>query len=109
MARLPLLHVALVVALYLALDVANPLMPGALGLGVQNSVDSRQADRLRADDVTGPLAPAPTGEHVEIFEPGAAGLLPAAPGTPRVRAPHVPRRTLPAFAAHAAPAPSDDH
>lgn len=108
MGRLPLLHVALVVALYLVLDVANPLMPGALGLGVQNSVDSRQADRGRADDVTGPPAPTPTGEHVEIFEAGVAGPRPA-PAAPRVRAAHAPRRTVPALAAHAPPAPSDDH
>lgn len=105
--RLPLLPVALVVALYLALDVANPLMPGALGFGVQNSVDSRQADRARADDVTDPPSPRPTGAHVDPIDLDVARLRPA-PAPPRARAPHAPRRALPAFAPHAAPAPSDD-
>jgi hypothetical protein len=108
MGGMPLMHLALVVALYLALDVANPLMPGALGLGVQNSVDSHHADRLRVDDVTGPLPPAPTREQVVSLDPATAGLR-AAPGAPRVRTPHAPRRTLAPFSTHAAPAPSDDH
>ena len=67
MADMRLARVALVVALCLALDVANPLMPGALGFGVQNSVDSRQADRPRVDDVAGPLPPANTREQVDAY------------------------------------------
>ena len=108
MGRMPLVRLALIVALYLALDVANPLMPGALGLGVQNSVDSRQADRLRVDDVTGPLPPAPARERVEILDTATAGLR-AAPGAPRVRASHAPRRAPAPLSAHASPTPSDDH
>jgi len=108
MGRMPHAWVAVVVALYLALDVANPLMPGALGLGVQNSIDSRQADRLRVDAVTGALPQAPTPEPVEVLDPGTAGLR-TARGAPRVCVRHAPRRVLGPYSAHAAPAPSDDH
>jgi hypothetical protein len=37
----------LAVALYVALDVANPLMPGALTFGIEESVEVRQAERFR--------------------------------------------------------------
>lgn len=56
--KLPRLTV--LVAMYVSLDVANPLMPGALSFGVEDSVEARQVDRFRGhDDVsTLPLAPA---------------------------------------------------
>jgi hypothetical protein len=108
MADMRLARVALVVALCLALDVANPLMPGALGFGVQNSVDSRQADRPRVDDVAGPLPPANTREQVDVLDPGLPGLC-VVKSPPRLRTGHVPRRIPVAPSAHAAPAASDDH
>lgn len=40
----------LLVAVYVLLDVANPLMPGALMFGIEDSVEARQADRLRGHD-----------------------------------------------------------
>jgi len=47
----------LAVSLYVALDVANPLMPGALTFGVEDSVEVRQAERFRAHhDVVVPAA-----------------------------------------------------
>jgi hypothetical protein len=41
----------LVVALYVSLDVANPLMPGAVTFGLEDPLDMRQAERLRGHDV----------------------------------------------------------
>jgi len=51
------LWLVLVVAVYVSLDIANPLMPGAVTFGVENSLDMRQADRLRVHDATA-LSPA---------------------------------------------------
>lgn len=46
----------LAVALYLSLDVANPLMPGAVTFGIESSVDLRQAERFRGHfDVIAPI------------------------------------------------------
>jgi hypothetical protein len=43
-------------ALYLSLDVANPLMPGALTFGVDRSVELRQAERFRGHhDIVAPV------------------------------------------------------
>jgi hypothetical protein len=108
MRRLALADAALVVALCLTVDVANPLMPGALGLGLENSIDSRQADRPRADDVTEPPGPTPTRERVELLDRAIASR-PAVPDAPRARAPRAPRRTPPAPSARAVPDPGDDH
>jgi hypothetical protein len=47
----------LAVVIYVSLDVANPLMPGAVTFGLEDSLDMRQVDRLRAHDVTA-LSPA---------------------------------------------------
>ena len=107
MSRLPRTRLALAVALCLSLDVANPMMPGALGFGVQNSVDSRQADRARVDDVAGALPPAPTGEQVEGLDPGPARSR-LAPGVRHARITHAFRRASAPPSSHAAPAPSDD-
>jgi hypothetical protein len=40
----------LVVTVYVSLDVANPLMPGALTFGIEDSVEVRQAERFRGHD-----------------------------------------------------------
>jgi hypothetical protein len=46
----------LAVALYLSLDVANPLMPGAVTFGIASSVELRQAKRFRGhSDVVAPI------------------------------------------------------
>jgi hypothetical protein len=57
--RLPWL--VLLIAAYVVLDVANPLMPGALMFGLEDSVEARQADRLRVhhDSALLPRATAP--------------------------------------------------
>jgi hypothetical protein len=60
-------RLALIVALYVSLDVANPMMPGALVFGVQESVEARQGDRFRAHDEAPLLALAP--ERLDSVEP----------------------------------------
>lgn len=46
----------LVVTVYVLLDVANPLMPGALMFGVEDSVEARPADRLRGQVDAAPVS-----------------------------------------------------
>jgi len=46
----------LALALYLSLDIANPLMPGAVTFGDDSSVELRQAERFRGHhDVVTPV------------------------------------------------------
>lgn len=108
MASMTLSRLTLLVATYVALDLANPLMPGVLAFGVENSVEARQANRLRDHDElsTLPLAPAP--EPLAPVEPGItwsrSRLITAA--SAQCRRAHVTRSdpSLPA------PAPSpEDH
>ncbi len=54
----------MLVAVYVSLDVANPLMPGALTFGVGDSVEVRQAERFRGHDDAA-LVPA-----MPLFEQG---------------------------------------
>jgi hypothetical protein len=42
-----LARLALLVGVYVTLDVANPMMPGALTFGVEESVEVRPSERLR--------------------------------------------------------------
>jgi hypothetical protein len=54
--------------LYLALDVANPLMPGALTFGVEDSVEVRQAERLRVHQNILLLPTAAPSERVALID-----------------------------------------
>ena len=47
----------LAVLVYVSLDVGNPFMPGMMTFDVEDSLDARGADRLRAHDAT-TLSPA---------------------------------------------------
>jgi hypothetical protein len=40
----------LVLVAYVAIDLANPLMPGARSFGLDDSVEARRADRSRGHD-----------------------------------------------------------
>lgn len=63
----------LLVAVYLSLDVANPLMPGALTLGADESVEVRQAERLRVRDQIATLRTAtPPPHRLEPVDDGVA-------------------------------------
>ena len=95
----------LMVAVYVSLDLANPLMPGALSFGIEDSVELRQAERFRAhEDAT--VAPAVSFfERVERTEHDTLSGIPAA-DLPRRRSLQLPR-TRSALSTRPAPAP--DH
>jgi hypothetical protein len=102
-----LTRLALFVAAYVALDVSNPMMPGALTFGVEQSVEARQADRFRGQaHESVPISGAPEPEQLD---PDRQPLRPRGllvPGTPRSRQVHVARSQL------SLPAPvssSEDH
>ncbi|HSE93513.1 MAG TPA: hypothetical protein VLF19_09425 [Methylomirabilota bacterium] len=62
-------RLTLIVAVYVALDVSNPLMPGALTFGVEDSVEARQADRFRGHDDAASPALTPAVEGLAPVEP----------------------------------------
>ena len=82
----------LLIALYLMLDVANPLMPGALTFDAESSVEARLVHHSRVDDVATASTPAPERLRPAIQRPFAS--IPAVSGT-RTRLPHCarPRRS----------------
>jgi hypothetical protein len=55
-----LLRLALLFAVYLSLDFSNPLMPGAVSFGAEESVKARQAERPRGAEVSEAPPPLPT-------------------------------------------------
>jgi len=91
-------------ALYLTLDVANPMMPGALVLSVEDSVEVRMAQRLSGDDIAAVRAGA-----TDCLERVSTPVLVRAPvvvrSAPRP-ATQTPRSHLPAWAP--APSPEED-
>jgi hypothetical protein len=86
-------RLALVIAVYLSLDVTNPMMPGAFVFGVDDSVELRQADRFRPQANAPRLAPAPVRDAP--LEPPPIVATPARTPTPLRRAAHGPRSSLP--------------
>ena len=106
MRPMTLSRLALLVALYLSLDVSNPMFPGALTFGLEDSVEVRQADRLRGHDDGMPLPLARGSERLALSERSGASSRAPAPPIPRFRRAHAPRAHLPLRA----PAPSfEDH
>jgi hypothetical protein len=102
-----LAKLALFVAAYIAQDVSNPLMPGALTFSVEQSVEVRQADRFRGQ--VHEVAPIPRAPELECLDPDAQPLRPRrllAPETPCSRQVHVARSQL---SLHAPASPSEDH
>jgi hypothetical protein len=91
------------VALYLTLDVANPMMPGALAFSVEDSVEARMAHRLRAADVATASARAAECLKPVVELPVRSQVVVRAVGFCRT---HAPRLRLPAAAP--APSPEDD-
>jgi hypothetical protein len=89
--------------LYLSLDVANPLMPGAVTFGSENSLELRQAERFRGDHDA--VAPAPSFDRIDAARDDTATtvLLPLAPGPTAF-----PRARRPRSSLFAASAPSED-
>lgn len=68
-------RLTLLVALYVTLDVANPLMPGALVFAIQESVEMRQADRCPGHD----KAPAPVAAAHERLVLRVVDVVPRRP------------------------------
>jgi hypothetical protein len=91
-------------ALYLALDVANPMMPGALMLSVEDSVEVRIAHRLSVDDVAEACAGITAClEPVRTFPAVRTRVVVRAVSSSRT---HAPRLRLPVSAP--APSPEED-
>ena len=81
-----LARLALFVAVYVSLDVSNPLMPGALTFGVEQSVELRQAERYRGQaHLAAPLPRSPEPERLDQADESRALRSPAAPVTPASR------------------------
>lgn len=96
----------LLIAVYVSLDVSNPLMPGALTFGVDESVEARQTDRQRGHDDVASLPLTPTPERVVVERRVRVSRTPA-PHVPRLRPTAVtrsePSRSTPADSS------SEDH
>jgi hypothetical protein len=95
-----------VIAVYVSLDVSNPLMPGAVTFCDGESVEAR-TDRFRADDDAPSVTRTPVVDRAVVLEPPLAPSrltsvpLPARSWQAHVTRSHPPRR---------APAPSpEDH
>jgi len=102
-----LARLALLVAAYLSLDVANPMMPGALTFGVEESVEARSSDRFRDQDPHAALiGRAPEPERSDPSDPALTLRRLPGPAPMRSRAAVVTRSrlSLPAPAS-----PAEDH
>lgn len=91
------------VAVYLGLDVANPMMPGALAFSAEDSVEVRLAHRPGAEDAASTCAV--TSERLQSMD----DVVVRAPKCVRAAAPrrdYAPRLYL---SAKLPPAPAEDH
>lgn len=89
---------------YLALDLGNPLMPGALTFGVDGSVEARQSDRPR-DEGRAQLPPTPHWAPVSSSSESTLRARMPAVQSSRMTAP---RRQHHARSSLFVPAPSAD-
>lgn len=106
MAPMTLARLALLVAVYVSLDVSNPLMPGALTFGVEASVEVRQAERYRGQDHRAPVPRAPEPERLDRSDQFLVVRRPAVPVPSRPRPAGV--RRLP-LSSSSASSSSEDH
>ena len=106
MRAMVLARLALLVAAYLSLDVANPMMPGALTFGVEESVEARQADRSRGQDLD--VARLGTPQPAHLDPPGRTLTRHRLPGPAMPRAGRVPV-TRSSLSLPAALRPAEDH
>lgn len=107
MAAMKLARLALLVAVYVSLDLSNPMMPGALSFGVEQSVELRQAERYRGRaHLAAPVARPPEPEGLDRADESLAPRRPAAPAPSRLRPARVMRSHL---SSPLAASPSDDH
>jgi hypothetical protein len=93
MAGMTLARLALCVAVYVALDVSNPMMPGVLTFGAEPSIELRQPDRFRGQlHEAAPMARAP--EPLDPVDRTLPLRRLLAPETLRLRQTHVARSRL---------------
>jgi hypothetical protein len=98
-------RVPLLVLLYVTLDFANPLMPGAVRFEA-GTVESVQADRVTR--LSAAVMPAPAAPRTEDLLPRDEVLLPL----PAPAIPHQARRGVRRVAAPSSdpsPSPTEDH
>jgi hypothetical protein len=107
MAAMRLARLALLVAVYVALDVSNPMMPGALTFGVEESVELRRAERYRGQThLAAPAPRAPEPERLRRADESPALRRPPGPVSLRPR----PAREMQSHrSAPPAASSSDDH
>ena len=102
-----LARLALLVAAYLSLDVSNPMMPGALTFGVEESVEARPSDRFRGQDPhVAPIAQVPDPQRLDPSDRALTLRRLPAPATPRSGPAPVTRSHL---SSPAAASPAEDH
>lgn len=99
-------RLALLLLLYVSLDVANPLMPGAVQF-VDGSVEVVQADRARPEGLAAPalLVRLPALERPQVVVQALPRSRPIT--VDRLQAPR-PVRRLPDVSS-GSPSPSEDH
>jgi len=75
-------RLTLVLALYVALDLANPLMPGAFAFSVEDSVEAHTIRPIRADD---------SATTTSVLAPGRVEPIPEVPWSsfPSARSPRL--------------------
>jgi hypothetical protein len=102
MAAMTLAKLALLVGVYVSLDLSNPMMPGALAFGVEGV----QSDRSRGDNHAPLVALRLGSRRLDPATRSATLHRPRAPLTPRIWQPRIIRvpPSLPAAAS-----PSEDH
>jgi hypothetical protein len=105
MPPMPLARLALLVVVYLSLDVANPMMPGALVFGLEDSVEVRAA-RVQDHDATARLAVAPVPPRVPPIEPVVTRRQAGGSTGPQVRPAPV-KRAQPSRTASSPTSPDD--
>ena len=101
-----LAKLALLVGVYVSLDLSNPMMPGALAFGVEETVEGVQSDRSRGDNHAPLVALRLGSRRLDPATRSATLHRPRAPLTPRIWQPRIIRvpPSLPAAAS-----PSEDH
>lgn len=92
---------------YVTLDFANPLMPGAVRFE-EGSVEVVQADRAGRTGVAIMIATTTLASVGAAPDDGVRALRPSLPPTAPARARRVVRRSLPGHSG-ASPSPTEDH
>lgn len=83
MRAMSLLKLALLLVVYVSLDFANPMMPGAVSFDSGGSVEGRKADRGRdADAVASRLQATTVLRHVTVQPARIGSARPAPQGVP---------------------------